>query len=121
MTYEVPPIEAASGARRARRAGRVLVGVGALIAAIGGALLAIVLNVIPLSAVVPSRVHVTGPVVADARALFWVALEPAVGLVALVHGLHQIRSRKSAWGRFALLLLAAPLLAGAVVLLRSWL
>lgn len=102
--------------RRARRSGFALLGLGAVLAAAGGVLLAVVLNVVPLDAVLPPHLRATGPVVADARATFWVALAPAVGIASLAQGAHQLRARRSGWLRFAALLALAVATAGVIAL-----
>jgi len=113
MVYEARSIDRGSEAR-ARRIGRVLLALGAPLAALGGLAFAVVLNLVPLAALVPSRVQVTGPVVADGRAIFWVGMLPVLGCVATAQGAYQLARGRSNPKLLLSLLVAGVTLLGAV-------
>jgi hypothetical protein len=101
------------GAANGKRAGWVVLVVGLLISLPASALFAIITNVIPLAAVMPPSVRVTGPVEADTRAFVSFGLVAVGGLVVLAQGVHRVaRGRWS--GRLLVAMLAAGTLALAV-------
>ena len=77
-------------------------------------LLALVANVLPLERIVPKTVVVTGPVRADAFAVFWIGVFLLVGAIAGTQGLHQLRR-----GRFSARLLFSMLGVGALLLIAG--
>ena len=69
---------------------------------------------LPLERMVPNTVRVTGPVRADAFAVFWIGVFLLAGAIAGTQGLHQLRH-----GRFSPRLLVSMLGVGAMLLIAG--
>lgn len=101
-----------AGRPRFRRIGSwLLVALGLLFAVAAGVLLLVVLDVVPLGAVLPSHLRAAGPAKADTRALLSIGAVVVAGLLALTQGAHRL-----ALGAFSVPLAAAVLALGALLL-----
>jgi len=79
-----------TGSRAGRRVGWALVVLGVLVALPTGAIFALITNLVPLAAVVPKTIRVTGPVEADLRAVLSFGGAFFAALVAIGSGAHRI-------------------------------
>lgn len=106
-----------AGRPRLRRIGSwLLAALGLLLAVAAGVLLLIVLDVVPLGAVLPSHLRAAGPARADTRALLSIGAVVVAGLLALSQGAHRL-ARGAFSGRLAAAMLAlGALLLGALAL-----
>jgi hypothetical protein len=71
----------------------VLIALGALLGLPAALLLALVANLLPLEWLLPKTVRVTGPVEADARAVFWIGVFLLAGSIVTWQGLRRLRRR----------------------------
>jgi hypothetical protein len=74
-----------------RRRGRLLVALGLAVLLPAAAFLALISNWLPLDALLPSTIRMTGPVRASTAVFVWNGLFLALGAVALVIGLRRLR------------------------------
>jgi hypothetical protein len=95
-----------TGSRAGRRVGWLLVVLGVVVALPTGAIFALITNLVPLAAIVPKTIRVTGPVEADLRAVLSFGGAFFAALVAIGQGAHRIA--RGAW--------SVKLLVGMVVL-----
>jgi hypothetical protein len=105
-----------AGSRAGRRVGWALVVLGVVAALPTGAIFALITNVVPLAAVMPKTIQVTGPVQADARALLSSGGGFLAALIAIAQGAHRIA--RGAWsGKLlvAMVVLGSAGLAAAVL------
>jgi len=100
-----------------RAKGWALVVLGLAIALPAGSIFAVITNVIPLAAIAPANVRVTGPVEADARAFVSFGLAALLGVAVFAQGVAYLKRGRASW-RLAAALLgigALGLLVGALL------
>jgi len=107
-----------TGSRAGRRVGWALVVLGVVAALPTGAVFALITNLVPLAAVVPKTIRVTGPVQADVRAVLSFGGAFLVALVAIAEGAHRVA--RGAWSAklFAAMVLLGSAGLAAIALAR---
>lgn len=75
-----------------RRIGRVLVGIGAVCVAASSAVLALIMNWLPLDDLLPATIHMTGPVRATTAVFVWTGVYFLLGVALVVLGRRAIAS-----------------------------
>ena len=94
----------------------LLTAIGLAVALPTGAISLLINTVVPLAAVVPKTMQVTGPVEADARAIASFGAAAVAGLAAFASGVHRLaRGRWSAWPAAVIAAAGAAAIAAALV------